>query len=188
MQLNTDGSMVANIPVNQGITAANLAPSVLNGIFSSGDIKMSGTVSPPAGWLLCDGTSYLIATYPALAAALFDSGTGFYAYGSADSTHFNVPDMRGMFPRGTDSSGVNDPDFTSRTATAGGNSAGNVGSLQPYQIQSHTHSQVIVTQSPGALTGFLGGAAPAGPSENIGFTGGNQTNPVNVYVNFFIKT
>ncbi len=42
-----------------------------------------------AGWLLCDGASYLKTDYPNLSARI---GT---AYGSADSTHFNVPDPRG---------------------------------------------------------------------------------------------
>lgn len=43
----------------------------------------------PTGWLLCDGASVLRATYPALFTAI---GTTF---GSADGTHFTLPDARG---------------------------------------------------------------------------------------------
>jgi microcystin-dependent protein len=45
----------------------------------------------PKGWLLCDGTGYDIATYPALYAAIGNT------YGSASPT-FLVPDMRTFVP------------------------------------------------------------------------------------------
>lgn len=48
----------------------------------------------PSGWLLCDATSYLQSDYPALFAVISTT------YGSADGTHFNVPDMRGRVPIG----------------------------------------------------------------------------------------
>jgi len=48
-----------------------------------------GGSTPPAGWLLCNGTSYLRTDYAALFAAI---GT---VYGAADGTHFSVPDTRG---------------------------------------------------------------------------------------------
>ena len=46
----------------------------------------------PAGWLLCDGSTFKKAQYPALAAVLGATGTG------AD---FAVPDLRGRFLMGT---------------------------------------------------------------------------------------
>jgi microcystin-dependent protein len=49
-----------------------------------------GGVTAPAGWLLCDGASYLRTDYAALFAAI---GTAYNP--SADGTHFNVPDTRG---------------------------------------------------------------------------------------------
>ncbi len=60
----------------------------------SGFITMYGGSSAPTGWLFCDGSSVLRATYPDLFTAI---GT---TYGSADGTHFNVPDMRGRTPIG----------------------------------------------------------------------------------------
>lgn len=67
-----------------------------------GDLKMSALSSGGTGWLLCDGASYLRATYPALNAVLAADG---YKYGSADSTHFNVPDLRGRVPVGRNAGG-----------------------------------------------------------------------------------
>ena len=64
----------------------------------SGAIMYWANATAPSGFLKCDGTSYLRATY----ADLFSSiGTTF---GSVDGTHFNVPDLRGYFVRGLDES------------------------------------------------------------------------------------
>lgn len=59
-----------------------------------GTILPFGGADAPAGWMICDGTSLLRASYPELFAVI---GT---AFGSADSTHFNIPDMRGKFAEG----------------------------------------------------------------------------------------
>src|SRR5205085_39849 len=67
------------------ITNASLSAAV--GILQTGMILMWGTTSAPTGWVFCDGSSLLRAgTYAALFAVI---GTTF---GSADGTHFNVPD------------------------------------------------------------------------------------------------
>ena len=48
--------------------------------------------SVPAGFLACDGTSYLRSTYPALFTVLGGTSS---PWGLPDGTHFNVPDLRG---------------------------------------------------------------------------------------------
>ncbi|HAO13581.1 MAG TPA: hypothetical protein DCQ51_21050 [Planktothrix sp. UBA8407] len=78
--------------------------------------------TPPDGWLLCDGEEVSRTNYARLFEAI---GT---IYGEGDgSTTFNLPDMRGLFVRGHDSSGKHDlkREF---------------GSYQDDQIQSHSHS------------------------------------------------
>jgi len=67
-----------------------------NAIFRVGTCRVIGEIvcfagpsSPDAGWLPCDGASVLRTDYPALFALI---GT---TYGSADSTHFNLPDLAG---------------------------------------------------------------------------------------------
>ena len=51
--------------------------------------------TPPAGYLICDGSSYNTVTYAALFAVL---GTS------------TLPDFRGKFVRGYDSTNIYDPD------------------------------------------------------------------------------
>lgn len=63
----------------------------------AGAISMYGGSSAPTGWLLCDGTSYLRASYPALFTAIG------ITFGSADGTHFNVPSMANNVPIGSGS-------------------------------------------------------------------------------------
>ena len=61
-------------------------------------LPYAGEVAPP-GWLICAGQSVLRSAYPKLFAVI---GT---LYGSADGTHFNVPDLRGRVPGGKDNMG-----------------------------------------------------------------------------------
>lgn len=78
------------------IRQADLAPGA--GVHWPGDLKFSAAgVIPPADWLICDGQSYLRATYPDLFAAL---GGALSPWGLPDGTHFRVPDFRGRSPIG----------------------------------------------------------------------------------------
>lgn len=60
-----------------------------------GTIVQYGGSTPPTGWLVCDGSSLARSgTYADLYSVI---GTSF---GSADGTHFNLPDFRDKFPKG----------------------------------------------------------------------------------------
>lgn len=78
--------------------------AVLNSIspylVPAGSIQMWGSDSAPSNWLLCNGASVLRSEYAALFAIV---GTTF---GSADGTHFNVPDFRSKFPFGKAAAGT----------------------------------------------------------------------------------
>jgi microcystin-dependent protein len=63
---------------------------------ASGIIQMYGGDVAPTGWLLCDGTNYLRASYTDLFAVIGSK------FGSVDGTHFNVPDFRGRVGVGKD--------------------------------------------------------------------------------------
>lgn len=63
----------------------------------AGVIQMFVGSTPPWGWLICDGSSYLRTSYPKLFAALGGTSS---PWGLPDSTHYNVPDLRGRAPIG----------------------------------------------------------------------------------------
>jgi len=55
-------------------------------------ISYAGSTSPDPRWLICDGSSLERLVYPDLFNVIGD------VYGSADSDHFNIPDLRGRVP------------------------------------------------------------------------------------------
>lgn len=61
-----------------------------------GAIMDWGVGSAPTGWLLCQGQSLLISSYPALFSAIGG------AFGQVDGNHFSVPDLRGLVTAGWD--------------------------------------------------------------------------------------
>lgn len=149
--------------------------------------------SAPSGWLACDGSSVLRTDYPNLFTAI---GT---TWGSVDSTHFTLPDLRGTFLRGT---GTN----------ATGSSSGAVGpSVGTYAADTylnhshavtdpgHNHSYFTVSSSgrqsgsstlcyldPGVTT--TTGTSTTGLTVNTSTTGGTETKPKNYGVLYIIKT
>lgn len=126
---NAGGNALDNGDINAFATA------LMNAIWPSGIITDFGGETPPTGWLECDGSSLLRASYPALFSAI---GT---LHGAADSTHFNIPDHRGRYKSGwahTTGTSV-DGNSTSRTAAAAGGATGNhVGTLQGDAIRNIT--------------------------------------------------
>lgn len=186
-----------------GIGSTQLASGL--GLVFSGCIVAGGNTAAPSGWLLCDGTSYLRADYPTLFTAI---GT---AYGAADGTHFNVPAGQGYFLRGVSGASSNDPDKNARTAQfPGGNTGNNVGSEQSSTFQSHTHTANVTDPGHFHSFGSAAGSTFATGSANRDFTttatnntnskttgitvsntssgGSTETRPLNLYVNYFIKT
>ena len=137
--------------------------------------------SAPTGYFICDGSTVNRVTYAALYALIGD------AYGEGDgSTTFHIPDFRGRFLRGTDNTAGNDPDAAGRTAiNTGGNTGDNVGSLQADELKSHDHT----TKSHfGPGTGSVNVFSRADQPDTVtGATGGNETRPKNVNINYIIK-
>ena len=74
----------------------------------------------PTGWLLCDGSEYIIAEYQ----QLFDA-IGYTFKDTPESGKFAVPDLRGRFPLGLDNmNGVSANRVTSNSADSLGGSGG----------------------------------------------------------------
>lgn len=106
-------------------------------------IPFAGSASPDDNWLLCNGASLAIADYPSLYDVIGD------IYGSEDSSHFNLPDLRGRAPIGY-GAGV---DLTERTI-------GSIGGEEDHQLTvmelaAHSHNDSGHSHSiGGAVTGL----------------------------------
>ena len=160
-------------------------------------VAMAGEARP-VGYILCDGRSLPIISYPQLYAVLKDT------YGG-NATSFNLPDMRGLFLRGwSANNSSNDPDRGSRE---GGNS---IGSDQGDAFASHNHTMQDAgnhrhTQTrmredgsgnlkiandgkdPDASYQTVNTGEAGIHSHTINNRGGNETRPKNVYVAYWIK-
>lgn len=124
--------------VTSGIQAQINAVGV--GTIPAGSIMAYAGSTEPSGWIFAYGQSLVRASFAALFSAI---GT---AYGSADGTHFNVPDMRGRAAAGRDDMGGSAASrLTSTTMSADGITLGATGGTQTQtldttQIPSHTHT------------------------------------------------
>lgn len=155
----------------------------------SGEIRMWGGSSAPAGWAICDGSSLATASYPALFAVLG------YTYGGAGA-NFNLPDMRGRFALGKAAAGTGSTlgetggslDHThtgaahthtiptQAAATTGGPSSTTPTSLVVGAVADSTHTHQVPAHDHGGATG----------SSGTGATG--SANPPFLAINYIIKT
>ncbi len=164
--------------------------------FVPGTMQMYAGSSAPTGYLLCDGASYLRADYAALFAVISTT------YGSADGTHFNVPDMRGRTPIGVGTgtgggaSGTGLPAGGSAlTAVARGTWKGEeTHVLTVGELAAHTHASNPGSQlAAGGNNDFITAASvqSSGTTATTTSTGSdtphNNIQPV-MGVNFIIKT
>jgi microcystin-dependent protein len=142
---------------------------------------------PPTGWLWCNGDPFPTSQpYTALFNVI---GT---TYGSAagNPPGFRVPDYRGYFLRGFDATGNIDPG--PRVALTSGAIPG-TGSIEAQDIKSHTHAfaaNVYGSMAMGLADSMLG--IPSGSGQVFlqsatAATGGLETRPANIAVNYLIK-
>ena len=191
-QLKLSSPTFANI-TDSGLTASQMVCTDANKKLVSkafevpvGAEMLWPSETVPEGWLEEDGSSLVRATYPALFALI---GT---MYGAADGTHFNLPDMRGKFPRIWAHGQTTDPDRATRTApTAPGAtiSAGDhVGTNQTDDYKAHTHDAKSNSSGGGGVyVGTTTGTSTTQQTGTAPTSGGNETRPVNTYRMMIIK-
>lgn len=162
----------------------------------------------PQGYLFCDGSALPTSVYTDLYNQIGYSNGG----GGAS---FRVPDLRGVFIRGTSNGTGRDPDAGGRFPIySGGNGGDQIGSWQGHEFYTHAHSisdpghQHIgghganiwgpffgssgFTPSFYYNTGFNGAGnsdltSASGTSIGIYNNGGNESRPLNVNMNYMIR-
>ena len=155
-----------------------------------GSIVMWAGSRPPAGnWVVCDGRFLSRDTFKELNTVL---GEHWGIDNSVSKAFVKIPDFRGVFVRGVNSKRADqfaDPDVDSRVRPYSGPniSKDDVGSYQPCEVQRHTHT---FNGGDGTNNDPKIGFAPISPLQSkAGWdaTGGKETRPTNVYVNYIIK-
>lgn len=157
---------------NWVVVNSSLPQTISNPIGSI--IQMSVNITP-AGYLLCDGTSYSTSSYVALFNIIG------YTYGGAPTSTYKVPDFRGIFLRGYGINGAN-ANYVSSS----------IGVIQNDTIKAHSHD--FTFQVPNNISG--GGSSRACEISTSGYattiSTQNQsidaeTKPANYAVIYFIK-
>lgn len=191
--INASGAGSSLQVIDGGISTAKLADGSVTTakLTRTGEISQWSGASAPSGTVFCDGTSYLRAGAKAALFAVI--GT---AYGSADGTHFNVPDLRSRFALGV-GDGSNGLTVRARGDVGGAEAV----ALARLEIPNHVHTLtsgafVSTSTSNGVTAGgdfntFLGFSTDSGnsPDLNSGPTGNAHEN-MSPYcaINFIIYT
>ena len=142
--------------------SGNLSFSIVEGV-PTGSVFCLAVNTVPTGYVKCNGASYSrTGTYAALFAVI---GT---TYGAADSSHFNVPDLRGEFVRGFDDSRGVDSGRNVGTSQGGENAQHNHAASSSVSESSHTHNMrgLALNGGSGSVAITLG----SGQSYQIGYS------------------
>lgn len=155
-----------------------------------GIIAVPGNYTPDGNWLSAQGQSLKASDYPILFSILGNAWGG-------DSTTFNLPDLQDRFLRATDGNPTNsnDPDQSSRVASAPGGATSGTGSFQSFATGTpHTPLEVTGLSYPtadhdNALTaiGYHIADFNPGPTTYALSGGDPETAPISVVVNFYIR-
>lgn len=199
LNLNSKRIVSAQNPVSNQDLATKyyvdlIASQVAGGLPIGAMTMWCAETLPSGGWLECDGAAISRTTYSTLFAVL---GT---RWGQGDgSTTFNLPDTRGLFPRGwnhssTKAAPYNDPNASTRIASAtGGVTGDHVGTLQADDLTSHTHTYTkpnnpVTLPSPtGGSQSYVTGVTTNQSTGNSPTSGGSETRPINFSIMFIIK-
>jgi hypothetical protein len=164
----------------------------------AGNVPPPGRVTPyfgesdPPGWIVCDGRmitydlsafgdhpdyDYNPAYRPLIEQLAAIEGYPGEREGGDTPRYIRIPDLRGYFVRGLDAGRNQDP----QPGRA-------IGSFQQDELKSHTHPENIMTGIPGQWVnaGGLYNIQGGGPG-TTGATGGPESRPKNVAVNYIIK-
>lgn len=153
------------------VVCRGIGPSADDGVntIPAGAVSAYASSATPAGWLQCDGTAISRAAYAKLFAAI---GTTF-GVGNGTTT-FNLPDLRGEFIRAWDDG-------------RGVDAARAFGSTQADEFEAHTHDVLYHSGGSSSAGTYLSSNTATNATYTTSSTGGTETRPRNVALNYIIK-
>jgi microcystin-dependent protein len=157
--------------LDANVTTAKLATVTAQSLLPAGAVMPFAMNSAPSGWLAADGAAVSRTTYATLFAAISTT------HGVGDgSTTFNLPDLRGIFVRGSGSQTISGTTYS-----------GTFAAKQQDELKSHDHQYTRYAQ---LITRVGGGdnniwASTAGVQTSS--TGGTETRPANIALLYCIK-
>ena len=156
------------------VTTAKLATATAQALLPTGAVMPFAMNSAPAGWLAADGTAVSRSTYATLFAAISTT------HGSGDgSTTFNLPDLRGIFVRGSGSQTISGTAYTKAFALK-----------EVDDIKAHQHSFTdAIWEAPGGqpIFGPNSGVRVTSGLTTTGGPTGSETRPANIALLYCIK-
>ena len=165
-------------------TAAQIDAIILGNQLTGMIAAFCAAPSSPALWQYCDGSAISRTTFATLFANIG------ITYGDGDaSTTFNVPDYRGQFLRAQDDGEGVDPDAAGRTDRGDGTTGDNLGTKQGHEFESHDHITSAWNGGSGSFSpNFTSNRSdtPVEMTPPTSLSGGNETRPVNVNVQYWI--
>lgn len=178
-----DASVTTAKIADANVTTAKLATATQQALIPAGAVMPFAMNSAPSGWLAADGTAVSRSAYAALFSAI---GT---AHGSGDgSTTFNLPDLRGIFVRGSGSQTISGTAYS-----------GTFAAKQQDAFKSHLHpySDYYERSAVTYANGLDGSASRLGvngfsntglnTARNTSSTGDTETRPANIALLYCIK-
>jgi microcystin-dependent protein len=187
-------SLTDTITINHNV---DFTLGISSNVVPVGSMMLFAGTVVPVGWLECDGASLpitgnYVATWGSFAVTKLHTAIG-SVWGAADAGHFNIPDMRGVVPRGWNHGAVDsfaDPLDGRVARKTGGNTGDNVGSFQADGIAAHTHT--VIAAVSGATVdnaGFSSDGASNGTrtTNSQSPTGLAETRMKNANVMYIIK-
>ena len=145
--------------------------SASGGLTPAGSVIAYASTTPPAGWLLADGSSVLRTAYPDLYSVI---GT---SYGAADATHFTLPNLLGRNIL-----------MASSTANIGQTGGEDRHTLTTAEIPSHAHDVPALDSF--ATNGGSSNRTSITGTQSSGSTGGGGSHNVldpYLVLNYMIK-
>jgi hypothetical protein len=177
-----DGSVSTAKIVDANVTLAKLVTAVQQALVPAGAVQAFAMNSAPAGWLAADGANVSRSTYAALFSAI---GT---TYGAGDgSTTFALPDLRGIFVRGSGSQTISGITYNKTFAAKEGDA------FQGHRHEINASAGDSPTGNGGIIDGPAGGDVSGFVKDVItdGTNGAprtaSETRPANIALLYCIK-